>query len=875
LKFVLFLDEIPDGPGNVALVGSKAHNLARLAQGSFLVPAGFCLTTEAYRHHLATNGLRAMIDHLLAQPGVTGGEKAHRAQQAILGADLSPDLLEAIRNAYRLLSDSDELLPLAVRSSAIVEDRADISGAGQHDTFLDVRGESALIESIKRCWASLWTHRSQSYRARLGVGSDESLAMAVLVQHMVPADWSGVAFTVDPITGADEIVVEAIPGMGEGVVSGSITPERYRIDKLSWAVREGPSARPDQPALGVPQLQAIARLAVEVESYCGKPQDIEWAHSNGQTYLLQSRPVTTFSTPDLFARDGQLDMASLLRHADETGNEIWTDDNVGEVMPGVLTRLTWSVLEPLGNDAFRYFLRRVGVRHYPNAGLFGRFYGRVYFNQSQFQRLMRRFYPSHLGQSGSGRARRLSWAQAALVLAETSIRTLLLIPFLLREAERGIQAISSRLHCAPAPETLTEYGLWLEAERWRGIGQQAMNTHVAVTIFASLFYSLLEKVVLYWGDDQSATAHLLTGLPGIKSAEMGRDLAALAAEVAVGSEVESCLLNNPPETLTDCMAGLSSDNRFARQLGMFLERHGHASLREFELAFPRWREDVGYVLDLLRNHVRARRAGRLPPSFEGQQEARRRATQAMRRRLRLGPRRLIFEILLRWAQRYCTTRENMKYSFVTAHSHLRELYLTLANQLVLQGALTEPSDLFYLARGEIGSFLKGEISREDLSEIISRHRAEHRRYEETKVTPPIIIEACTEGSRRPLIPIWNGSDMGEVLGTDKRILRGLAASAGRVTGRARVILDPRDSVRLGHNEILVAPSTNPAWAPLLLNASGLVTEVGGVLSHGAIVAREYGLPAVLNVKSATQIIHSGQHLAVDGYAGTVSVLDEA
>lgn len=863
MKFVLFLDEIEERED---VVGGKAHNLARLTQAGFPVPSGFCLTADAYHRYLDTSDLTGKIEALLTHSDLSDDEKAHLVRQVITDATLPWDIRQAIVEAYYVLAGGDPLLPVAVRSSAIAEDAADVSFAGQHDTFLDVRGELALLESIKRCWASLWTARSLSYRARLRP-DDPGAALAVVVQRMVAADRAGVAFTVDPITGADEIVVEATLGLGERLVSGSVTPDRYRVDKQTLEVRQASPARPGRAVLNPIQLEQVARLATEVERLLGRPQDIEWAQTNGRTYLLQSRPVTSLALPDLTATDGQVDMAELLRRADETDSEIWTDDNVGEVVPGVVTPLTWSVLEPLGNGAFRRFLRRVGVRRYPAAGLFGRLYGHVYFNQSQFQRLMHRFYPSYLSQIDGGRSRLLGLIRASLALTETGFRAFLLILTLPRQAERAMKAIPIELEHVSPPKTLTDHALWAEAERWRGIGKQAMSVHLAVTILATLLYSLLEKFVPRWSDGAVETAHLFAGLPDMKSAEMGRDLAALAAEAAAHPDLRDCLLDSPLDALTDCVSNLPPDNRFAQQLGAFLSKHGHASLREFELAFPRWREDMGYVLTMVQNHLRARR----PPYSEAQRTRRRRATAAVRRRLRFGPRRLFFEILLRWTQVYSVARENMKYTFVMAYSHLRELYLALAHRLVERCVLAEAADLFYLTRDEIDSFLSSQIKARTLAETATQRRAEYLRQREAQAEPPKIIEQRADGSLHPVMSPENGGITDTM---DEITLHGVAASAGRITGQARVILEPTNSVHLEPGEILVARSTNPSWAPLLLNAGGLITEIGGLLSHGAIVAREYGLPAVLNVKGATQAIRTGQRLIVDGYAGTVRILNE-
>jgi phosphohistidine swiveling domain-containing protein len=566
--------------------------------------------------------------------------------------------------------------------------------------------------------------------------------------------------------------------------------------------------------------------------------------------------------------DHRINMAALLRRASETGSEIWTNDNVSEVIPGIVTPLTWAVLGPLGNGAFVHFLHRVGVRRCPDTGLFGRFYGRVYLNQSQLQRLMSRFYPSHLCQMNGRRFGLWGLFRASLTLAGTGLRTLVLIPVLPRQAARLVKIIPLELELALAPGELTEQRLVSEIERWQQIDQEAMDLHLAVTIFATLLHTLLDRLVRQWSDGSVETAHLLTGLPGMKSAEMGRDLEALAAEAAADPELGDRLLTGEPSALFEHVRRLPPDHHFARQLDAFLDKHGHASFHEYELVFPRWREDLGHVLQMLQNHLRAVCEGRADLDPEDQRTTRRRTTAAMRNRLSAGPRRALFEVLLHWTQCYSVARENMKYTFVMAHSHLRELYLGLAARLVEQGALTETDDLFFLTGEEITAFLGGQTNEETLARTIFSRRAEYQ-TELARTKPPSIVE------RRPDESLHAVGEHGQILESDKTILRGIPASPGRVTGRARVILDPQISAHLEHGEILVAPSTNPAWTPLLLGASALVTDIGGLLSHAAIVAREYGLPAVLDVKVGTRVIRTGQRLVVDGYTGMVSLLDEA
>ncbi|MBN1217457.1 MAG: hypothetical protein JXM69_00895 [Anaerolineae bacterium] len=872
MTWIFSLSEIEDRLLDVKQVGGKAKNLGRLLQAGFAAPPGFCLTIAAYHHHLAANDLVDKIASILAGSHLSDHEKANQVRHMIVAADLPPDLRDAALKAYHHLTLGKSPCPVAVRSSAITEDTAQASFAGQHDSFLDVGDQETLLTNIKYCWASLWTVRSLTYRNFMRPDNPQA-GLAVIVQQMVPADRAGVVFTTNPLTGAPEIVLEAVAGLGEHLVSGQVTPDRYRVDKQTWAIIEVQPTRGHQPILDTVELQQLAHLAVQVEDHFGQPQDIEWAQNNSHTYLLQTRPITTLTRPHFVDTSGQLDMTALLNYADEANSQIWTDDNVGEVIPGVVTPFSWSVLDPLGNGAFNGFLRRIGVRDYPGAGLFGRFYGRVYFNQSQFQRMMHRFYPSRMCQGHAGRFRLIGFIRVVPALFETGLRTLFLILMLPREVERYTRAIPRQLKDSPAPGVLTGQELWAEAEQWRQKGQKVLSVHLAVSILAILFYNLLDKLVSRWSNRTVETAHLVGGLPGIKSAAMGRDLAALVTQVKADAALQECLLTASPDTLADCINALPFDHHFRRRFEQFLDNHGHASLREFELAFPRWREDKTYVLTVLQGHLHAQAPGRQTASIEIQQIKCRNATRAMWRYLGIGPRRFIFEILLLWTQHFSVGRENAKYTFVMVHSHLRSLYLALAGHLVAQGTLADTAEIFYLTKEEVAAFLNQKINREELARTVAHRRIEQDHYQAEVTTLPKVVEQRPDGALQPLVLHSNGSPE-KTDGTNRIILPGVAASPGRVTGRARVIFDPLDSTRLEHGEILVVPSTNPAWAPLLLNASALVTDIGGLLSHGAIIAREYGLPAVLNVSNATRRIRTGQLILVDGVKGVVQLFEE-
>ena len=823
-KFIRHLDEIE--PPHRDQAGGKGHTLARLRRAGFPVPPGFVVTTDAYRAFTAANGLAGLVREAVA--GDDLALASARIEAAFEEAEMPPAIVTAVCAAYLTLGEGEAARPVAVRSSALAEDDQAASFAGQYETHLGVIGCDALLAAVRCCWASLWSERALAYRVRLGLGyTGDAAAMAVVVQHMVPVVRAGVAFTLDPVSGRrDVVVVESVAGMGEPLMDGRATPLRYVVQREDDLLRSG-AGMPDAVWLA-----AVVGLAQGVEAWAGQPQDVEWAlDETGHVYLLHARPITVTETA---AREVVA---------------LWTRDNVGEVLPDPVTPLSWSVLDPLGNRSFAGVSRRLGVNDCPAAGLFGRFYGRVYFNQTLFQALMGRFYPSHGG-----------W-RAAPRLALTALRALLLLRRLPKESETAMGAILAQRRSEEDLDvaTLAPPDVLARLTAWRDLGAAAMAIHLAVSVMAELLYQALDKILTHWGDGTTAAA-LMAGLTGVRSAEAGQALAALARRVCQDENLRGLVLAPAIEALPARLAEAEAGQALWAGIEAFLAEHGHSAAQEFELAAPRWRDDPTIILSALRAQVRVHVGGTVADAAAA------RRTAAARVEGRLGPlKRCIFRRLLGWARAYTVTRENLKYHFVIAHSRLRDLYLALAAQLVAVGRLIEPEDVFFLTAREVTALVEGGLtSDEGRGCVVERRQA----YDaDRQAAPPLALHQLADGRLRPVAP------SAAVSSNDGQLLRGFAASPGSYTGRARVLLTPADGADIEPGEVLVAPATSPGWAPLLLAAGALVTEIGGTLSHGAIIAREYGLPAVLNVADATRRIRTGQLVHVDGLRGVVRVLE--
>lgn len=820
-ELILHFDEVKETDNKK--VGSKGGTLARLHQAGFPVPPGFIITFYAYLAFVKANNLEELISEAYKDEDLAA--ISARIEQAFKEAEIPPSDVAAIQDAYLALGESE----VAIRSSAHAEDSETASFAGQYETFLGVMDINALLDAVRNCWASLWSERVLAYRSHLGI-EDTTAAIACIVQKMVPSAQSGVTFTLDPISGArDAVVVEVITGRGEALVGGEVTPHRYIIQ------REAPYPDPGDGILDAAKLATVVNLAQEVESWADQPQDVEWAlDDSGGVHLLQARPITSIA--------GVTTSKGIVR---------WTRDNVGEVVPDPITPLSWSVLDSLSNHSFTGALHRLGVDDAPSANLFGSFYSRVYLNQTLFQTMMSHFYPSHAG-----------WLVAPRLMLMAG-RALWLLHRLPIESEEVIGAVLDRRKSeedlnldilAPA-EVLDRLA------DWRGLETAAMKVHLIVTVIAHLLYQALDKLLVHWGDGMSTAATLTTGLTGLRSAEAGQALAELAQQVYQDEHLRALVLATTPEALPVRLVETNTGKALWAQINAFLTEHGHSAAQEFELAVPRWRDDPSIILRALQVQVRAVAE---KPSVDVTAERLTTITQ-IRNRNSL-PKRWLINRLLHVAEVFTVTRENLKYHFVIAHSRLRDLYLSIATRLVTDKCLEATDDVFFLTAGEVANLVEGKLTpHESLGRVAERR---HAWKADRRIVPPSVFDQFPDGRLQPVMTTKESERHSD------QVLRGLAASPGSYTGRARILHTQADSEVFEPCEVLVVPAIGPAWAPLLLASGALVTEIGGVLSHSAIIAREYGLPAVLNVTGATQYIRTGQLVHVDGSQGIVRLLGD-
>lgn len=849
LRWVLPLDD----PGaTLPVVGGKGASLSRLAAAGLPVPPGFHITTDAYRHLVTTNGLDGAIADALARGDPE--QAAATIQPLVVEAVVPAALRAAVLDAYAGLGTG---VPVAVRSSATVEDLPQASFAGQQDSFLNRAGADPVMEAVRACWASLWSARAIDYRTRVGIGHDD-VALAVVVQELVPADAAGVLFTANPATGArDEIVVNAAWGLGESVVGGQVTPdtvvvsrphrrivERRIAEKSVMTVRTGQGTREDAvpagrrsiPAVTDSQVLALAALGEAIEGLQGGPTDVEWAIRDGSCLVLQARPITHLREPDTETWNDSL-----------AGDFLWTCGNLGEAIPSVMTPATWSLVQIFMSEV----MSLPGLGGYRLAGNIG---GRFYLNLS--------LVTSVTSALGVGRLARPGIEQAFGRLPDD-----LAVPPLplgrgavLREAVRSAVPFLARVvrYQRHLPARLAE------AER----RAEALHAETAATGDATglraLWGSGVERLLrdtsrMLAAGARSGGAGLVRVRPRLQrllGPGHDADVAALMTGVNAGG---GGLASLGP------LLGLAALRRGDVDRETYVRRWGHRGPDEFEISVPRPVEDPGWLDAAL--------AAPLPGERDPEELLRRQAESrdaAWRRLVARHPRRAAgVRRALDRAADAARARERARSELIRAFGVLRA-FVRRAGEITGHG-----DDLFYLTIEEILAVLGGDTTP---LRVVGLRRRTVEHYRELGPYPVLIRGsfspqrwAADPDRRRDRYDAEAAPGAAGRAGPDDRTIVGFAGAAGVVEAPARVLTSVEDGDALLPGEILVTTVTNIGWTPLFPRAAAVVTDVGAPLSHAAIVARELGIPAVLGCGRATARIATGDRVRVDGAAGTVTL----
>jgi pyruvate,water dikinase len=823
---------------DVAAFGGKAAHLGELCRAGLPVPEGFVVTTEACRRFMALAGLPANAP---APPDARA-----RIVSTAVPADLADELLAAHRGLF------DAHTRVAVRSSATTEDLAQASFAGQHATYYHVDAAS-LVKFVRDCWASLFSESALAYRTAAGV--DTLPLMAVIVQRLVPARVSGVAFTADPMGDDATLVIESAWGMGAAIVDGRVTPDRYRIQRGDLAIRDRRIADkrvmvpPDprdgrlqpvplgercRPSLSDAQAQRIASLALRCEALFGARQDVEWAIAGEQVYVLQSRPVTTSVRP--------------LRERTPLPGHWVLFKSVVENFTEPLTPLTADLMAGFCPP----FVRIVDGRLYTSLEALRAVIPARLSDRELVAMALLRSIPREL---------RVRWLYVPVWLLIAALYYLLAGVFLARTRRLPagfLQSYGERaraLRDDPGVDARAAIAdLWVAPRFLAPAGDMALQVNLASVRYV-LLLPVLRWLLRRWYPDLpgDATELLAGGMEHALSTEMSRGIRELAARARGQARVREIFGREPLESLHGALRACAAAQDFVAQLDAFLRIHGHRTIKEFDLSVPRWHEDPTPVLGMIRNLLRLEAL----PEVDRQKQRRQALWSRLRSRMR-GPRGWVVRFLVERIRYYARMRENSRFYHIMLFDVVRSKLLRQERALLEAGRLRCAGDIHFLHQREICLLAGGKLDWRDVEPRIRSRRRAHTRC--TRTRPPTVIGLELETRQAP---------------RDASRLTGFGASPGIAEGAARVILDPASEGILRSGEILVAPYTDPAWTPLFLSAGAAVVEVGSYLSHAGTIAREFGLPCVVDVAGCTRDIRTGDRLRVDGTSGEVWILGRA
>jgi pyruvate,water dikinase len=811
--------------------GGKGANLARLIQCGFLVPSGFVITTEAFRELKLESKLAALIEK-----GTPSPAELASIHDLILAAPVPDPVERQIQRAFRELGG-----PVAVRSSMIGEDHSGSSFAGQLDTLLGVAGEKALLDAVRTCWASLFGPRLWQYREHRAAaapgGSMPFPELAVVVQRMADAHAAGVAFSADPITGQPQIVIEAVAGLGTELVQGLVEPDRYVVDGGRLQLQSATSAS-DEAVLSPEQIVQLAEIVRHAATQMDGPQDVEWAWDGTDFYLLQSRPISSL-----------------------TGQKVYSASMVSDMLPGLIKPLVWSVstTSMLENVLGRVFTELVGPNDIDFRKLAKRIHSRLYADSTLIGQLLKKmglpanfFEMMSLDATAERRGRppmtfstlRIMWRLARFGWRHA---------WMADEIDTFIERHDGQLERYRQADWSSQSTgqLLAHADELGGLYSETMWFNFAGLLNMMGRNRMMSRLVQRHAPEVPPT-DMVRGLTGLKSLETNQALQRLAAQArALGPEISALLMEQDETRTRTELAATPEGLALAAGVDQFLDRFGFLSACGTDLSRTPWSDNPTVIWRSI-----GRMAAQPAISATRQTEQARKEAQAHVQARLSVIQRIAFDRLLRSTITYIDLRERSSFLISEDSFQLRRIYLALADHLVAQGKLHQRDDVFYLEHDELRDLVRGDLSPEKARARIAECRAEMALDAELEIPDMIYGDQALP---QPVLPAEG-----------EACLTGISGSSGVVEGHARIILDPVQAhTPLGSEDILIIPFADTSWTPLFCGVGGVVAETGGQLSHSSIVAREYGLPAVVNVKNATRLIREGQTIIVDGNRGRV------
>ena len=857
----------------LAMVGGKGANLGELSRiEGIQVPEGFCVTTEAYKAIIENikefNSLLDQLSLLKADNREGIREISAKIRNLIEEIDIPEDIDQEITSSLAQLGENNAY---AVRSSATAEDLPTASFAGQQDTYLNIIGKEAILRHIRKCWASLFTDRAVAYRIHNNFGHHK-VHLSVVIQKMLFPEASGILFTADPINSNRKVTsIDASFGLGEALVSGLVNPDIYKVrdgiivdKKISakkiaiYALKEGGTEEKNienecqnKQTLSDEQILQLEQMGRKIEGYFGRPQDIEWCLSENKFFIVQSRPITIlFPIPDV--QDGKNHVYMSFSHQQmmtdamkpfglsffqlgiddfpliQAGGRLFIDLAHDLATPSgkKIVLMAAGKMDPLMHTAIKSIMKRKAFMQSLSRGKKAFSMGSGYF----------------------------SWALPIKFIKVYRRNDVATVQTLMSQNESSIRDMQQRIANLFGDEL---FAFIIEAHKQL---KEAMYEGMAVVFVGVYAISWINKKMEKWLGEKSAADSLSKSVANNVTSEMGLELLDVADVVRQYPAVMEYFKHANNENFFEDLATLEGGDAVSKSIQAYLEKYGMRCSGEIDITRSRFSEEPTALIPMILSNINNFEPGAHNAIFEkGLLEAKQKEQDLLNR----------LEQLLGGKQKAKKTREMIsrlrnfvgyrefpKYLMVWYYWTIKKAIMQEAVKLVQKGVIREKEDIYYLSFEEFREVVR--TNQLDYS-IIAKRKEEHEVFE--KLTPPRIM--TSEGE-----VVFGEYDTGNI---PKGALAGIPASSGTVEGRARVIFRMEDA-ELEEGDILVTAFTDPSWTPVFVFLKGLVTEVGGMMTHGAVVAREYGLPTVVGVENATRMIKDGQRIRVNGAGGYVEIL---
>lgn len=827
-KLILWFKEI--GQHDILTVGGKGANLGEMA-GSLKVPAGFCLTSKAYIDNLKQQNTHEKINQIIKQIDINNLATIDQASQEIYNLittlPLLPEIKAAVTKAFTALAAGNPSLPVAVRSSATAEDLVDASFAGQQETYLNISGIDNILLAIQKCWASLWTSRAIHYRTKKQFDHTQ-VYMAVIIQEMLPAEISGVMFTANPVSNSrQELLIEAARGLGEALVSGAVTGDNYIITKEGIKIKSKTISEEQYGQLLPDEvIRELALHGVKIENYYENYMDIEWAYYKGKLYFLQARAITTLADEE----PAEFDWHKLTAMQKELLNHVY-ERYPDPIYPidSVIVKLTYAAyFEAMENYGYYVPLmnwNRVEKGDFPE-----------FFEPPRIRPgfPMMALFSFKLWQALRSNPAR-EWYDERKYL----------LNILEKLAQRDVNSLPYDIVYSYISEALSQFEFFIVL-RYKYFVNNRLPSSVLLFLLKRLFGAEAKDI----------KNDLLAGIPCITT-EINQQIRDLAYQTKEMTEVAEFLKAGQFDNFRQQISNLPLGDKFLNSLDTFLHKYGEreTSMGLGGIASVTWQDAPEVVLGMIRGTIledpklEENRAKKLQQRIKNAEE---RLNQKLSSGLyRLIPRSFIKK-LIQHSKNFDIFRENSHYDVTMSMKVFKVLFLVLGQRLVRNNITKEPRDIFYLTFYEIKEIILIVFQKHKELDVKSiQAKIEKRKVDLTK-----------------RIVRWRTRNL-DATRTNENSMRGIPASSGTISGTARIITGAQDFYKLQPGDIMVAPYTNPAWTPLFTTAAGLVVDTGGAASHASIIAREYGLPAVMGTGNATTWIKDGEEISINGSNGLI------